>query len=82
MELPSGGVTYSNRIIRQQALGRGTVRGTSHRINPAQVRAGQRVRKDTKTHQDRWLAIDPDTCALVTSHLDEILTAGSAAQTG
>jgi integrase len=23
------------------------------------VRGGQRVRKDTKTHQDRWLAIDP-----------------------
>jgi integrase len=22
------------------------------------VRGGQRVRKDTKTHQDRWLAID------------------------
>ena len=27
------------------------------------VRGRQRVRKDTKTHQDRWLAIDPDTCA-------------------
>jgi integrase len=25
------------------------------------VRGGQRVRKDTKTHQDRWLAIDPVT---------------------
>ena len=36
------------------------------------VRGGQRVRKDTKTHQDRWLAIDPDTCALITSYLDEI----------
>jgi integrase len=24
------------------------------------VRGGQRVRKDTKTHQDRWLAIDPE----------------------
>jgi integrase len=36
------------------------------------VRGGQRVRKDTKTHQDRWLAIDPDTCALVASYLDEI----------
>jgi integrase len=30
------------------------------------------VRKDTKTHQDRWLAIDPDTCTLITTHLDEI----------
>jgi integrase len=36
------------------------------------VRSGQRVRKDTKTHQDRWLAIDPDTCALIASYLDEI----------
>ena len=25
------------------------------------VRGGRRVRKDTKTHQDRWLAIDPVT---------------------
>jgi integrase len=36
------------------------------------VRGGRRVRKDTKTHQDRWLAIDPDTCALIVSYLDEI----------
>jgi integrase len=36
------------------------------------VRGGQRVRKDTKTHQDRWLAIDPDTCALIATYLDEI----------
>ena len=36
------------------------------------VRGGQRVRKDTKTHQDRWLAIDPDTCALIASYLDQI----------
>ena len=36
------------------------------------VRGGQRVRKDTKTHQDRWLAIDPVTCALIESHLAEI----------
>jgi DNA-binding transcriptional regulator YhcF (GntR family) len=36
------------------------------------VRGGQRVRKDTKTHQDRWLAIDPDTCVLIASYLDEI----------
>jgi len=33
---------------------------------------GDRVRKDTKTHQDRRLAIDPDTCALITSYLAEI----------
>ena len=36
------------------------------------VRGGQRVRKDTKTHQDRWLAIDPATCALIATYLDEI----------
>jgi len=36
------------------------------------VRGGQRVRKDTKTHQDRWLAIDPVTCALIVSYLAEI----------
>jgi len=28
------------------------------------VRGGRRVRKDTKTHQDRWLAIDPVTLRL------------------
>jgi integrase len=33
------------------------------------VRGGRRVRKDTKTHQDRWLAIDPVTCALIVSYL-------------
>ena len=36
------------------------------------VRGGRRVRKDTKTHQDRWLAIDPITCALIVSYLAEI----------
>jgi integrase len=35
------------------------------------VRGGRRVRKDTKTHQDRWLAIDPDTCAMINAYLDE-----------
>jgi hypothetical protein len=36
------------------------------------VRGGRRVHKDTKTHQDRWLAIDPVTCALIVSYLAEI----------
>jgi integrase len=36
------------------------------------VRGGQRIRKDTKTHQDRWLAIDPVTCALIESYLAEV----------
>ena len=36
------------------------------------VRGGRRVRKDTRTHQDRWLAINPVTCALIVSYLAEI----------
>jgi integrase len=44
------------------------------------VRGGQRVRKDTKTHQDRWLAIDPETCELIVSYLDE--TRGALAAVG
>ena len=46
-------------------------RGTVHVAFNYVVRGGQRVRKDTKTHQDRWLAIDPETCALIVSYLDE-----------
>jgi hypothetical protein len=42
-------------------------RGLVHVAFNYVVRGGQRVRKDTKTHQDRWLAIDPDTCALIAS---------------
>ena len=33
---------------------------------------GQRVRKDTKTHQDRYLAIDPVTCAMLREHLEAV----------
>jgi hypothetical protein len=47
-------------------------RGLVHVAFNYVVRGGQRVRKDTKTHQDRWLAIDPDTCALIASYLDGI----------
>jgi DNA-binding transcriptional regulator YhcF (GntR family) len=36
------------------------------------VVGGRRVRKDTKTHQDRYLAIDPVTCAMLREHLDAI----------
>jgi site-specific recombinase XerD len=46
------------------------------------VRGGQRVRKDTKTHQDRWLAIDPDTCALIANYLEEIRDALAAVGVG
>jgi site-specific recombinase XerD len=42
------------------------------------VRGGRRVRKDTRTHHDRWLAIDPDTCALIANYLDEIRAALAA----
>jgi integrase len=34
------------------------------------VVGGRRVRKDTKTHQDRYLAIDPVTCAMIHEHLE------------
>jgi integrase len=33
------------------------------------VKGGKKVRKDTKTHQDRYLAIDPVTCTLIREHL-------------
>jgi len=53
--------------IRDIDLDRGLVHVAFNYV----VRGGQRVRKDTKTHQDRWLAIDPDTCVLIASYLDE-----------
>jgi integrase/DNA-binding transcriptional regulator YhcF (GntR family) len=53
-------------------------RGLAHIAFNYVVRGGQRVRKDTKTHQDRWLAIDPDTCSLITTYLDEISAALAA----
>ena len=46
------------------------------------VRAGQRVRKDTKTHQDRWLAIDPGTCALIADYRGEIRAEPAAVGVG
>jgi len=36
------------------------------------VAGGRRVRKDTKTHQDRYLAIDQVTCAMIGEHLDTV----------
>jgi integrase len=45
--------------------------GVLHVARNYVVRAGRRIHKDTKTHQDRWLAIDPDTCALIRNYLDE-----------
>jgi integrase len=50
-------------------------RGLVHVAFNYAVRGGQRVRKDAKTHQDRWLAIDPDTCALIATYLSGIRAA-------
>ena len=47
-------------------------RGLVHIAFNYVVRGGQRVRKDTKTHQDRWLAIDPDTCVLIANYVEEL----------
>ena len=57
--------------VRDVDLGQGLVHVAFNYV----VRGGQHVRKDTKTHQDRWLAIDPDTCALITAYLNEIRSA-------
>jgi integrase len=46
------------------------VNGVLHIAFNYVVVGGQRVRKDTKTHQDRYLAIDPVTCAMISEHLD------------
>jgi integrase len=54
--------------IRDVDLDRGLVHVAFNYV----VRAGQRIRKDTKTHQHRWLAIDPVTCALIASYPAEI----------
>ena len=54
--------------IRDVDLDRGLIHVAFNYV----VRAGQRIRKDTKTHQDRWLAIDPVTCALIAGYLAEI----------
>ena len=48
------------------------VNGVLHIAFNYVVVGGQRVRKDTKTHQDRYLAIDPVTCAMISEHLDGI----------
>jgi integrase len=42
------------------------------------VITGEKIRKDTKTHQDRWLAIDPDTCVLIATYLEEMRAALAA----
>jgi integrase len=42
------------------------------------VRDGQKVRKDTKTHQDRWVAIDEASVAFIREHLGGVNTALAA----
>ena len=42
------------------------------------VKAGHKLRKDTKTHQERYIAIDPVTCALIQETLDQTTTALAA----
>jgi len=64
--------------IRDIDLDRGLVHVASNYV----VRAGQRVRKDTKTHQDRWLAIDPGTCALIADYRGEIRAEPAAVGVG
>jgi integrase len=36
------------------------------------VKSGQKVRKDTKTHQDRWIALDDTSCALIAEILSTV----------
>jgi integrase len=36
------------------------------------VKGGQKVRKDTKTHQDRWVALDETSVAFIREHLDAV----------
>jgi site-specific recombinase XerD len=46
------------------------------------LRLGQRIRKDTKTHQDRRLAIDRVTCDVLAAHRQRAVEALAAAGLG
>jgi len=48
-----------------------TVRGTV-RDHALMQKVLDKIEKDTKTHQDRYLAIDPVTCAMIREHLDGV----------
>jgi integrase len=48
------------------------VNGVLHIAFNYVVVGGVRVRKDTKTHQDRYLAIDPVTCTMISEHLGTV----------
>jgi integrase len=47
-------------------------KGIVHIASSYVVVGGRRVRKDTKTHQDRYLAIDQVTCAMIGEHLNVV----------
>jgi integrase len=46
--------------------------GTVHVAFNYLVKGGQKVRKDTKTHQDRWIALDPVSCAFIREAIEDI----------
>ena len=62
------------RPARQQAADklRAAIRSAEPVAFNYVVCGGRRVRKDIKTHRDRWLAINAVTCALIVSYLAEI----------
>jgi integrase len=49
-----------------------TEHGTMHVGFNYVVKAGQKVRKDTKTHQERWIALDPVSCAFIREAIEAI----------
>jgi integrase len=46
--------------------------GSVHIAHNYLVRSGQRIYKDTKTHQERRLAIDPVTCDVLLAHRQRV----------
>jgi hypothetical protein len=50
--------------------------------DPPPALPGRRICKDTKTHKDRWLAIDPVNCALIVSYPAEITSELAAVGAG
>jgi hypothetical protein len=46
--------------------------GTVHVAFNYVVKAGQKVHKDTKTHQERWIALDPVSCAFIREAIEAI----------
>jgi integrase len=46
--------------------------GTVHVAFNYVVKADQKVRKDTKTHQERWIALDPVSCAFIREAIEAV----------